>query len=127
MQDDRLWGFEQSLWLEGRENYREKVDPEVVMVLPRPPGVLTGREAIEAVMATPVWDRAELTDRRVSRPQEGLIVIAYRVRAEKDGHAGYEAWCTSVLRRLEHEVWHVVQHQQSPVLGVEARGSDPAP
>ena len=40
MQDDRLWGFEQSLWLEGRENYREKVDPEVVMVLPRPPYVL---------------------------------------------------------------------------------------
>ena len=118
MQDDRLWGFEQSLWLEGRENYREKVDPEVVMVLPQPPYVLSGEEAIGAVMATPVWDRAELADRRVSRPQEGLIVVGYRVRAEKDGHARYEAWCSSVYRRLEHEAWRVVQHQQTPVTGV---------
>ena len=119
MQDDRLWGFEQSLWLEGRDNYREKVDPKVVMVLPQPPYVLTGKEAIGAVMATPVWDRAELTDRHVARPQEGLIVIAYRVRAEKDGHAGYAAWCTSVFRRLEHEHWTVVQHQQTPVADVQ--------
>ena len=119
MQDDRLWGFEQSLWLEGRENYREKVDPEVVMILPQPPHVFTGREAIAAVMATPVWDRAELTDRHVSRPHEGLIVVAYRVRAEKDGHAGYGAWCSSVIHRLEHEVWRVVQHQQTPITAAD--------
>ena len=120
MQDDRLWGFEQSLWLEGRDNYKEKVDSEVVMVLPQPPYVLTGEAALHAVMATPVWDRAELTERRVARPQEGLIVIAYRVRAEKDGHSGYEAWCSSVFRRLEHEHWTVVQHQQTPVGVVQA-------
>ena len=113
MQDDRLWGFEQSLWLEGRENYREKVDPEVVMVLPRPPYVLAGEEAIAAVVATPVWDRAELTQRHVARPQEGMIVVAYRVRAEKDDYTSYEAWCSSVYRRLEHEIWRVVQHQQN--------------
>ena len=117
MQDDRLWGFEQSLWIEGRDNYREKVDPEIVMVLPRPPYVLTGDQAIEAVMATPVWDRAELTERHVARPQEGLIVVGYRVDAEKEGHAGYAAWCSSVYRRLEHEVWQVVQHQQTPIRG----------
>lgn len=34
MDDDRLWGFKQSLWIKGPENYREKVDPGVVMVLP---------------------------------------------------------------------------------------------
>ena len=120
MQDDRLWGFEQSLWLEGRENYREKVDPEVVMVLPRPPYVLGGEDAIAAVVATPVWDRAELTERHVARPQEGLIVVAYRVDAEKDDHTRYAAWCSSVYRRLEHEVWRVVQHQQTAITGDEA-------
>ncbi|SEN61597.1 hypothetical protein SAMN05192583_3158 [Sphingomonas gellani] len=119
MDDDRLWGFEQSLWIEGPENYREKVDPEVVMVLPRPPFVLAGDAAVGAVADTPTWDRAELTDRTVSRPQEGLIVVGYRVRAEKDGHAGYEAWCTSTIRRIEHEVWRVVQHQQLPALDQE--------
>lgn len=116
MDDDRLWGFEQSLWLEGPDNYREKVDGDVVMVLPRPPFLLTGEQAIGAVVDTPVWDRADLSERRVSRPQEGLIVIGYRVRAERDGGTGYEAHCTSVIRRLEHEVWRVIQHQQTPVL-----------
>jgi len=119
MDDTRLWSFEQSLWTEGPDNYREKVDPEVVMVLPRPPFVLRGQDAIEAVAATPVWDRAELTERQVSRPQEGLIVIGYQVRAER-GEEAYEAHCTSVIRRLEHEVWRVVQHQQSPVLTTSA-------
>ena len=116
MDDDRLWGFEQSLWIEGPANYRAKVDPEVVMVLPRPPFVLVGEAAIVAVEETPRWDRAELTDRTVSRPQEGLIIVGYRVRAEKDGHSGYEAWCTSTIRRIEHEVWQVVQHQQLPAV-----------
>ena len=121
MQDDRLWGFEQSLWLEGRENYREKVDAQVVMVLPRPPHVLAGEEAIAAVIATPVWDRADLTERRVARPQEGLIVVAYHVHASKADHTEYKAWCTSVYRRLSHEVWQVVQHQQTPVKDEDAR------
>ncbi|MCT8002330.1 nuclear transport factor 2 family protein [Sphingomonas sanguinis] len=115
MEDARLWSFEESLWTEGPDNYREKVDPEVVMVLPRPPFVLSGSAAIDAVADTPVWDRAELTERQVSRPQEGLIVIGYHVAAHR-GDEHYEAHCTSVIRRLEHEVWRVVQHQQTPVL-----------
>ena len=50
------------------------------------------------------------------RPQEGLIVIGYTVDAEKDGGEKYAAHCTSTYRRLEHEVWKVVQHQQTPPL-----------
>ena len=115
MEDERLWSFEESLWTEGPDNYREKVDPEVVMVLPRPPFVLAGSAAIDAVADTPVWDRAELTERQVSRPQEGLIVIGYHVAASR-GDEEYQAHCTSVIRRLEHEVWRVVQHQQTPLL-----------
>jgi hypothetical protein len=120
MDDDRIWSFEQSLWTEGPDNYREKCDDRILMVLPHPPYVFAGEQAIEAVANTPVWDRAELTERQVSRPQEGLIVIAYRVWAEKEGHQGYEAHCTSVLRWLEHEVWRVVQHQQTPPLAASA-------
>jgi hypothetical protein len=90
MDDNRLWSFEESLWTEGTE-------------------------AIDAVADTPVWDSAELSERTVSRPQEGLIVIGYHVHAQR-GDEAYEAHCTSVIRRLEHEVWRVVQHQQTPVL-----------
>lgn len=86
------------------------------MVLPAPPHVLAGREAIEAVSDTPRWTRVELTDRQVQRPQEGLIVIAYKAHAERDGIAPYTAFCTSTYRRLGHEDWRVVQHQQTPPL-----------
>lgn len=115
MDDERLWAFEQSLWTGGPDNYREKVDDDVVMALPQPPYLLSGGDAIEAVVQTPKWDRAELTERTVSRPQEGLIVIGYHVRADRGDHAPYEAHCTSVIRRLEHEVWRVIQHHQTPV------------
>lgn len=114
MNDERLWSFEESLWIGGSDNYREKVDNEVIMALPRPPYFLVGSDAIDAVADTPMWESAILSERHVSRPQEGIIVIAYHVHAEREGHAGYEAHCTSVLRRLEHEVWRVIQHQQTP-------------
>jgi hypothetical protein len=115
MEDTRLWSFEHSLWTEGAENYREKVDQDVLMVLPKPPFVFTGEAAIDAVAGTPVWDSAELSERHVSRPQEGLIAIAYMVHAQR-GDEVYEAHCTSVIRRLSHEQWRVVQHQQTPTL-----------
>jgi hypothetical protein len=85
------------------------------MVLPQPPFVLSGTQAIEAVASTPRWIDIELSDQRISRPQEGLIVIAYRAKAGRDQET-YEAHCTSTYRRLEHEVWRVVQHQQTPPL-----------
>jgi hypothetical protein len=75
---------------------------------PQPPFLLSGADAIEAVASTPIWERAALTARVVSRPQEGLIVIGYEVKAER-GDEVYEAHCTSVMRRLER----VVQHQQA--------------
>ncbi|TCD06486.1 DUF4440 domain-containing protein [Erythrobacteraceae bacterium CFH 75059] len=117
MDDSRIWEFEQELWTGPAEAYDRKVSDAVVMALPHDPWLLDGAQAREAVKATPRWDEAEFLDRRVERPQEGLIVIAYRVRAKK-GERSYHALCTSTLRRLEHEVWDVVQHQQTP-LGVQ--------
>ena len=46
---------------------------------------------------------------------KGLRAAGHLVDAEKDGGEKYEAHCTSTYRRLEHEVWKVVQHQQTPV------------
>lgn len=116
MDDGRVWGFEESLWVGDRSQYEALIDDECLMVLPAPPYVLSGREAIDAVASTPRWTRVELTDRQVARPQEGLIVIAYHAHAEGDGTTAYEAHCTSVFRRLAHDEWSVVQHQQTPKL-----------
>ena len=118
MDDDRVWSFEQSLWTGDADNYREKIDDEYLAVVPQPPFVLQGKDAIEAMAATPRWARVTFSDNHIVRPQEGLIVIAYSVKAERTGERMYEAHCTSVYRRLEHEVWRVVQHQQTPRLVV---------
>ena len=118
MDDGRVWDFEQSLWTADAAHYRESIDDECLMVLPEPPFVLGGAEAVEAVQSTPRWSRVAFSDRQIKRPQEGLIVIAYHARAERDGVTPYEAHCTTVYRRLEHEKWRVVQHQQTPPLTV---------
>ena len=115
MDDDRVWAFEESLWIGDADHYRESIDPACLMVLPTPPFVLGGDEAVAAVTATPRWEKVELGDTRVSRPEEGLIVVAYRARASR-GEERYEAHCTSTYRRRGHEDWQVVQHQQTPPL-----------
>lgn len=113
MEDTRVWEFEESLWTGTAEHYRELVDSQCLMVLPEPPFVMTGQQAIEAVSDTPRWSKVVTSQRQVMRPQEGMIVVGYKVEAHKDDAKGYVAYCSSTYRRLEHEVWKVVQHQQT--------------
>ena len=115
MDDDRIWAFEESLWKADFEHYRESIAKDCLMVVPTPPFVLAGYDAIEAVANTPRWPEVTFSDTHVSRPQEGLIVIAYAVEASRDEEA-YQAHCTSTYQRLGHENWVVVQHQQTPKL-----------
>ena len=85
------------------------------MVLPHPPFVLSGTQAIEAVAHTPRWTEVAFSKGQIARPQEGIIVVAYHVEAARDDEA-YQANCTSTYRRVSHEVWRVIQHQQTPPL-----------
>jgi len=116
MDDDRIWAFEESLWTASPEHYAESIDDACLMVLPAPPYVFTGQQSVEAVSNTPRWDQVQLSERQVSRPQEGLICVAYKVEASSGDGPGYTAYCTSVYRRLGHDNWKVVQHQQTPPL-----------
>jgi hypothetical protein len=47
------------------------------------------------------------------RPQECIIVVAYKAHARKEGGETYQAYCTSTYRRLVHNEWRVIQHQQT--------------
>lgn len=115
MEDNRVWEFEESLWTADAEHYRSAIDDACLMVLPSPPYVMSGEQAIAAVTDTPRWSSVELSERQVARPEEGLIVVAYKVDATR-GDERYVAHCTSTYRRLDHDVWRVVQHQQTPPL-----------
>ncbi|MGK6324990.1 DUF4440 domain-containing protein [Sphingomonas sp. DT-51] len=126
MEDGRVWAFEESLWTADADHYRESIDESALMVVPQPPYVLESEAAVEAVSRTPRWDEVRFSDQRIVRPQEGLIVVAYKVEASKGNSGGeggetYVAHCTSTYRRIEHERWTVVQHQQTPPLVAEAQ------
>lgn len=120
MEDDRIWSFEEGLWTGDAEHYRALIDDECLMVVPAPPYVMGGADAIDAVSKTPRWTSVTLSERQVKRPEEGLIVIAYKAEARKDDGEAYTAHCTSVIRRLAHDDWRVIQHQQTPPLVVQA-------
>ena len=64
MTDDELWTYEESLWTGDADHYRESIDAHCVMVLPEEPFAMSGRQAIEAVAATPRWASAELSQRK---------------------------------------------------------------
>ncbi|GAA0728489.1 DUF4440 domain-containing protein [Sphingomonas japonica] len=113
MDDDRIREFETSLWTGDAEQYRRLIDDSCVMVLPAEPYIFSASAAIAAVSETPRWDSVDLADLQIARPQEGVIAIAYHATARR-GEERYSAHCTSVLRRCEHEVWRVIQHQQTP-------------
>lgn len=117
MDDERIWRFEEELWLGDAETYRTLIDQECVMALPAEPYVYTADAAIEAVANTPRWSSVEFTERKVQRPEEGLIVIAYKAQAKRDDEA-YEAYCTTSMRRRAHEDWLVVQHSQLPPIAL---------
>ncbi len=116
MDDNRIWAFEGSLWTGDADHYHELIDDECVMVLPDRPFVFAGKEAIQTVANTPRWTKVSFSEQQIMRPQEGLIVIAYKAEASRDGSTGYTAYCTTTVRRIEHDVWRVVQHQQTPPL-----------
>ena len=113
MDDARLWGSEQGLWTASPDHYREIIAPEALMVLPDAPYVFSGEAAVAAVSRTPQWTDVVFEDQQVSRPQEGWIVIAYGVSVS-NAQDRYAAVCTTTYRRLDQDVWRVVQHHQSP-------------
>lgn len=115
MDDNRVWEFEKSLWTGDAEHYRALIDEACLMVLPTPPFVLRGDDAITAVSNTPRWSSVDFAEQQIARPEEGLIVVAYHVHAGRDEEQ-YEAHCTSTYRRRAHDDWQVVQHQQNPLL-----------
>jgi hypothetical protein len=112
MEDTRAWDFEHSLWVGDAAQYERLIDPKCLMVLPADQHVFTGQQAIAAVQATPRWASVDFSSQEICRPQEGLIVLAYKADARRDNQA-YTAFCTTTIRRLAHDEWRIVQHQQT--------------
>lgn len=114
MEDERVWAHEESLWRD-RDGTAKAVDQACLMVVPAPPFLLEGQEAINAMAQSPRWDEVSFAHGKIVRPQDGLIVAAYKAIARREDHEDYAAWCTSTYRRAGHDDWRLVQHQQMQV------------
>lgn len=121
MEDARIWQMEEKLWHGGDEVYETLVDENVVMALPAEPFIFSRDSAKAAVKNTPVWEEVRFSDQKVSRPEEGLIVIGYRVEARR-GDETYRCYASSTMMRRGHDDWTVVQHSQvvPPKMAVDA-------
>lgn len=112
MDDDRILEFERALWIGEDDVYRRCVSRDCVMVVPEQPFLLRGEEAIASVENTPRWSDVDFSDVEINRAQEGLIVLGYRVDANRGGER-YTAYCTSTYQRVGEHEWRVIQHQQT--------------
>ncbi|MFD1611022.1 DUF4440 domain-containing protein [Sphingomonas tabacisoli] len=114
MNDDRVWATELSLWRGDETVYRKRIDPMARMALPSPPFIFAGQQAVNAVQATPHWSNVAFEDGTISRPQYGLIVVAYTAHAQREADEAYVAHCTTTYRLNDAGEWQVIQHQQTP-------------
>jgi hypothetical protein len=113
MQPDGLWSHEERFWTNDEAFYEDALDAGAVMVFKAPVGILVGREIIDRVSAAPRWERVDMSERRLNAPSEGIVTLAYRAEARREGVTSEPIYCSSTYRR-DGEAWKLVQHQQTP-------------
>jgi hypothetical protein len=90
--------------------YREVLDDDVVILLPRGLHITDRERALRTMSAAP-WDGYVLEDVRVLKPRSGVGLVTYGVVARR-GAARYSALVASTyVKRAEG--WRLVLHQQT--------------
>ena len=112
-EDDEIWALEERFWTEGAESARSMTAKGAVFVLPYPPGILQGDSVWRESLAAQRW-RSVLFSERYFKREKSVVVLAYRVSAERAGTPIYEALCTSTYL-LDDGKWLRVVHQQTPL------------
>ncbi|ACP25783.1 hypothetical protein NGR_c20200 [Sinorhizobium fredii NGR234] len=121
MDDREAWDRERRLWLEGAGVYQQLLDDECLMAF-APVGILSGAEIIRALDGAPRWLDVEMTEQRSARPNDSVLVLAYRADARRDPDVSYAAYCTSTYARTGED-WRLIQHQQTPIADPSAMHS----
>ncbi|MGR3453250.1 nuclear transport factor 2 family protein [Pseudooceanicola sp.] len=110
--EDDIWTIEELLWTGGTDAFRNRLAPACLMAFPAI-GALEGEEILDSLKDAPRWQSVEMTGRhRVET--DGLAVLCYHAKGQREGDAPYEAICTSTWVNGSGG-WRLVQHQQSPI------------
>ena len=108
-----LLELERAFWLQGTDFFDKTLAPDVVMVFPEPPGVLTDREIVKSLRNVPRWNAVEI-EVFAQRDHDNFLTLSYRARAVREGDAEYRALCSSVYIKVGG-VWKLCLHQQTPL------------
>jgi hypothetical protein len=95
----------------GGEHYRMHLAPNAVLALPF--GVMSRREAIDAMEAAPPSSSFDLVGPQVVALSADSGIVVYRVNAQQAGEKPYAAVVSSTFVRGDGR-WMLVFHQQSP-------------
>ncbi|MFZ5781819.1 MAG: hypothetical protein ACOY4R_16630 [Pseudomonadota bacterium] len=114
MTDGEAWADEERFWTAAETYWREALHPQCIMAFPLPAGIMAGAEILESLKGAPRWLSVEMTDRRLGRFSDDLVVLGYRATGWRAEGAPYRALCTSAYRGSGRR-WLLVQHQQTPV------------
>jgi len=95
---------------DGGTFYHRAMTPDAVMIMP---SSVIERGAVMAALQGATWDEYAMSEHRVVRLGERAAVLAYRVRASRDGSPVDLRASTTYLY---HEGrWRIGAHQQTPV------------
>lgn len=108
-----LWTLERRLWTGGIEAYQEVMATNCTMVF-GPVGILQRQEVIESLRQAPRWSDVKILEASEIAPTEGVVILAYYARAQRDDGDEYGAICTSTYVRQD-SAWRIAQHQQTRV------------
>lgn len=111
--DEDLWRLEEAFWTSDRDSARTATAAGAIVIYPYPIGILQGDDTWAHLPADTGWRLIEIADRSVSR-QGSVVVLAYRVRAQKPDGPIHEALCASTWLN-DAGRWLRLAHQQTPV------------
>jgi hypothetical protein len=112
--DAEILDREKQFWTGQVEYYERWLARDVVMVFPRPAGVLDREAVLAGFRSGARWTAVEMEDVSIRRIDSVAIALAYRARARKPGSTSdYVALIGSVYIR-DAEGWKLAFHQHTP-------------
>lgn len=112
---DTLWQMEDGFWTGGMEAARATTSTNAVMIFAYPPGIFQGDHIWNHMARRSGWRSVVMAERRVTLC-DNLVILSYRVTAEKEDVALYKALCASTYLRDrlgDEDVWLRISHQQT--------------
>lgn len=113
--DQQFWDCEEMFWIGGEEFYNSWLDPNCLMIFPKPTGFLRGDAIVDSLKHVPRWNSVIMMNKHIIRHGDHLVLLAYEARGDwQQEDKDYSALCGSVYKKTGDN-WRLVHHQQTPL------------